>query len=279
MAYKNPMQLERLLKSMEHPDFYLFIHLDLKIEKADFQYLVNLPRTYFINNRVLCNWGGFSFVKAILSSLSEVLDSDLKFDFINLMSAQDYPIKPINQIHNFLNQNKNKCFVSYDDDPEKKWWNHASKRSELYHLTDLNFKGRYFLQNFINKFLPKRNFPLSIELYGSSDSSWWTITSDCATYIVNFMEQNKELYKFMKYTWGADEFLIATIIMNSPFRSIVVNNNLRLIKWQDGLANPMILTIEDLPMIKNSDKLFSRKFDDKVDEKILNELDKYLHVD
>jgi hypothetical protein len=276
MAYKNPHQIEKLIKSMAHPDFFIYIHLDKKVNIKDFQYLETYERVVFIKNRVVCNWGGFSFVRAIFSSLKEILSLREDYSFINLMSAQDYPIRPMDQLYSFLVRNNGKCFISYENNPKQKWWSHARKRLELYHFTDLNFKGKYFIQSIINKILPKRTYPLDMLFYGSSDASWWTITSECALYMVNFMDNDKKLRNFLKYTWGADEFVVTTIIMNSPFKDRVVNNNLRLITWTDGLANPRILISEDMEIIKESDRFFARKFDITVDAKIIDDLDQFL---
>src|SRR5690606_28238280 len=116
-------------------------------------------------------------------------------------------------------------------------------------------------QAVLNHILPKRKFPLQVELYGSAVSSWWTITDGCARYVLNFMENNPKLLNFMKFTWGADEFLFATIIMNSPFKEAVVNNNLRHIEWIEGMPNPKIFRESDLPTLKSSPNFFARKFD------------------
>ncbi|MBC7416698.1 MAG: glycosyltransferase [Pedobacter sp.] len=276
-AFKLPLQLERMLKAMEHPDFYFFIHIDKKIDITLFTGLANLPRVTFIVNRVLCNWGGFSFVNAYLTALEEILESGEKFDFYNLMSGQDYPIKPMPQVAQFFAAHLGKNFISYDEEHEKDWWAHAVTRYEMYHFTDLKFKGKYFVQRILNTVAPKRKFPLPIKLYGSSDSSWWTITEESAKYLVDFRHKEVELFKFMKYTWAPDEFLIATILMNSPFKHDVINNNLRLISWQEGIANPKILKIEDFETLANSNKLFARKFDANVDEEILAKLDEVMH--
>jgi len=273
MAYKNPGQIERLIKSLNHPNFYFYIHLDQKIDIKDFEYLGKLDKVFFIKNRVLCNWGGYSFVKAIMSTLKEILDTGEGYQTLNLLSGQDYPIKSAADIYSFFAANKDKNFISYDQDPHKKWWNHAVKRSELYHFTDLSFKGKYFVQAIFNKCLPKRSFPSAMLLYGSSDSSWWTISAECAAYLVEFMPSNPKLNRFMAYTWGSDEFLIATIIMNSPYRDKVINDNMRYITWTDGLANPRIFTISDIDALRATHKLFARKFDTTVDETILDELD------
>ncbi|MES2446549.1 MAG: beta-1,6-N-acetylglucosaminyltransferase [Bacteroidota bacterium] len=278
MAFKNPAQLEKMLRAMNHESFYFFIHVDAKFDIAPFLYLEQLERVSFIKDRRICNWGGYSFVKAIFASLAEVLNSAISFDFYNLMSAQDYPIKPIQHIANFYEENKGKSFISYDPDSKKDWWAHAVVRYETFHFTDLTFKGRYLLQKAINLILPKRTFPLPIKLYGSCISSWWSISKECADYLIEFMKINTELERFMSYTWAADEFLIATILMNSPYKDQIVNDNLRYITWSKTSPNPLILKTHDLHAILNSDKLFARKFDIEVDENILIKIDKQFGV-
>ncbi|MNL07546.1 Core-2/I-Branching enzyme [compost metagenome] len=276
MVYKNPEQIERMINSMNHPNFYFYLHVDLKMNIKDFAFLEKIERVKLIQNRVLCNWGGYSFVEAILSSMDEILNSGKEYSFYNLLSGQDYPIKPVEEIYSFYKKNQGRCFISYSDDPEQKWWKEAIKRTELYHFTDLNFKGKYVVQKIFNKYLRKRSFPLSLTLYGSSDSSWWTLTTECVAYIVDFMKRNVKLQRFMKYTWGSDEFLIATIVMNSPFKNQVVNDNLRCITWTDGVANPRILTQADFDLLKSSPKFFARKFDVNVNEEILDEIDELI---
>src|SRR5690606_9934903 len=107
-----------------------------------------------------CNWGGFSFVRAITSSVREILSKDIEYDFVNLMSAQDYPIKPISSIYGFFLANEGTSFISFDDSDQSPWWQHAVTRYEHYHFTDINVKGRYFVQGLLNRYLPKRKFPL-----------------------------------------------------------------------------------------------------------------------
>ncbi|MCX2449857.1 glycosyltransferase [Pedobacter sp. PLR] len=278
MAYKNSGQVERMIKAMNHPNFHFYIHLDLKSDIKEFEHLESMKGVSLIINRVLCNWGGFSFVRAIMSSLSEILKKNESYSFINLMSGQDYLIKPADQLYQLYATHPGKCFISYDQDPKALWWKDAVTRAELYHFTDLKFKGKYFIQGIFNKVLPKRSFPLSIPLYGSSDSSWWTIPSDCAAYIVEFMKSHPRLERFMQYTWGSDEFIIATIIMNSPFKDQVINDNLRFISWESGRPNPRILTDSDFELIKASGKFYARKFDNQVNVKILEQLDQFVGV-
>jgi len=276
MAYKNPKQLERLIKRLNHPEFDIFIHLDKKIDIREFRYLEGINRASFIQSRVFCNWGGFSFVKAIVVSMQEILLKSQSYDFINLMSAQDYPIKSVDEFHNYLLKYPNHSFLAYEEFGKSDWWRHAVSRFESYHFTDVNLKGRYLFQRVLNKLAPKRRFPLTCSLYGSSVSTWWTLSRDCAQYVVSFVSINKKLMNFMRYTWGADEFLFPTIILNSPFKELTVNNNLRHIEWEEGKSNPKVLKKGDLENLMKSDKFFARKFDISIDDAILNEIDKMI---
>ncbi len=141
-------------------------------------------------------------------------------------------------------------------------------------MTDFDFRGRYRLQYFINYVLPTRKFPLPYTLYGGENATWWTITSDCARYILKFIKENSKVRRFAKFTWASDEFLIPTIIMNSPFKDSVVQDNFRYIDWSLGGHNPKILTIADFEHMRNSKKLFARKFDPLVDSQVLDQIDK-----
>ena len=100
-----------------------------------------------------------------------------------------------------------------------------------------------------------------------------TISKDCAAYILDFIESNKRLRRYLRFTWGADEFVIPTLIMNSKFSETVINDNFYYIDWSKGGASPKTLTIEDYNLLLASDKMLARKFDIKVDSKILDLLD------
>lgn len=275
MAHKNPNQLVRLIEKLSHDHFDIYIHLDAKSDKTPYLDLLSIPQVYFIKNRVTCNWGGFSFVQAIFSSVTEVLQNGQKYKFINLLSAQDYPIYNSDYIYDYLQVNKGLNFISFDKEGSD-WWIDAKKRYQRYHFTDTKIVGKYLLQSILNRLLPKRKMPMGLVPYGSSDSSWWTLSIDCASYICNQFNESTTLKKFFRFCWGTDEFVIATLVMNSPYKSNVVNNNLRYIDWSEGGAHPKTLTTKDLEKVLHSKKIFARKFDINVDHEILDLLDQHL---
>lgn len=275
MAHKNPAQLERLIRAMQHEDFLFFIHLDPRCDMAEFAHLAGLPNVQFTPRRFRMRWASYHFTHAILECTRDVLASGADFDSLNLLSGQDYPIKPAQTIHDFFARHGSYSFMACEPEGSA-WWQHATSRIEKYHSTYFNFRGQYLLQSLVNVVLPRRKFPLPYELYGSSDGSWWTMTRACATYLVRFVDEHPGLRKFSIFTWGSDEFLLATILMNSPFRQFIINENYRYIDWSEGGANPKLLTPDDFPRLTHAHKLFARKLDLEQDPGLFDMLDEWL---
>jgi hypothetical protein len=272
MAYKDPPQIERLVKKMSHPGFDFYIHVDSKFDQSPFEYLANIPRVYLISRRGKVRWAGYSFTECLLNSVEEVLETGRTYDFINSMSGQDYPLKPLDFLYEFYQSRIGKNFLAIEQFGSA-WWKQAEQRIVEYHMTDFDFKGRYRFQFFINRILPRRKFPYGYTLFGSNRATWWTIGTDCASYLVNFIKDHPKVKRFAKYTWAPDEYLIPTLIMNSSFKESVIPENYRYLDWSQGGPNPKILTANDFEALKKTDKLLARKFDIKVDISILDMLD------
>jgi hypothetical protein len=271
IAHKEPAQVERLVKRLSHEACDIFIHVDKKIDQSAFAHLAGQGPVRFIRDRQRISWAGYSFTKAIFTGMKEVLAAG-DYDFINLMSGQDYPLQPIDKVVCFLEKNRGLNFMTYEVDGSP-WWQKNRSRVEKYHSTDFHFKGQYLVQSWINRLLPKRKFPYAFTLYGGNCAMYWTLTSACARYVVDFIDRHPTLERFARYTWAPDEFLIPTIIMNSPFRDQVLNNNLRYIDWSQGGPNPKLLTMQDFHKLARSGCFFARKFDIRRDSLILDNLD------
>lgn len=271
MAHKNPLQIERLLKKFEHDGFDFYIHLDKKVDIKNFNHLARLDRVHFIKNRVKVRWASYSFVHAILSSIDEIFATGISYQFISVMSGQDYPLKPVSQIYHTLKQNQDRNFICFEETDD--WWKNVISRVTRYHLINFDFKGKYKIQSFINAIMPDRKFPLPYTLYGGPRAMCMTLNWDCARYVSQFVASHGKLRRFSFFTWGPDEFLIPTILMNSPFKDSIINDNFYYIDWSAGGSNPKTLTEDDFEKLMSSDKLMARKFDTEADTKILDLLD------
>lgn len=273
IAHKYPVQLERLVNRLQHPHSDIYVHIDSKVDIAPFLGLKSFQEVFFIKKRVKVNWGGNSTLMAMVQSIQEVTSKKQSYDFINLLSGQDYPLKSAQKTYEFLQQKPGCNFISYDEFSGSEWWQAAATRYEKYHFTDLPIKGKYALQSIVNRMMPRRKFPENLQLHGGDKSAWWTISGECASYVVKEISENKSLLNFLKYCWGTDEFAIATLIMNSEFRRTTINNNYRYIDWSEGNPHPKMLTKADVSKLYKSDMLFARKFDMKLENVVLDWID------
>jgi hypothetical protein len=257
LAHNNPKQLELLISRLLYADDAVYIHLDKKARLEDFIYLKTLKNVFFINNRVSVHWGASSMTDATLNGFAEIIASGLKFDFVNLLSGCDYPLQTPDYIHEFLRQNQGKIFMSYkvfSDD-----WQEAESRIHQYHLNAYQFPGCFKLQDVLNRITPKRTLPDAMIAVGRSQ--WFTASAESVAYILDYWQKHARFRRFIKFTWGPDEFLFQTILYNSPYRELMVNTNLRYIDWSAGGASPKTLTLSDTEKLLASKKLYARKFD------------------
>lgn len=272
ITYTNPLQTERMIRRMQHPGFDFYIHVDKKIDINSHAFLEKIPNVYLIKDRVNVIWAGYNTVEATLRSVKEIFRSGKHYDYIHLMSGQDYPIKSPDEIHDFFSANKGKEFMEFAHFDQ--WAEESYPRIREYHLTNFRFPGRYYFQWAMNKFLPVRKAPLSMEFYGSS--MFWALTGDCLKYIVELLEKNAKLRRFMQFTWGSDEFIFQTLVLNSAFKKNVINDNLLFLDREKGAAHPNILTFNHLQRMVQSSKFFARKFDLSKDSIVMDKLDQFI---
>lgn len=180
-VHNNPFQVERLINKIASSNSDIYIHIDKKVDLFEFEYLTSLPNVYLIKNRVSVNWANFTMVEAMLSSLQEILDLNMEYSHINLLSGQDYPLKKIDQLEKYLFSNTGKSFIQYLS--INKEWHDSKERLTKYNLGDWKIPLKYFIQEFINLVLPKRRIPNNLEPYGCS--SWFTITIPSVRYVLD----------------------------------------------------------------------------------------------
>ncbi|MFC7669778.1 beta-1,6-N-acetylglucosaminyltransferase [Hymenobacter humi] len=274
MVHKNAAQVERLVKALAHEQFDFYIHLDAKANLEDYAGVAALPQVTFIQKRYDIPWASYNLTAAAVQGIREILASGTSYDFINLMSGQDYPIKSPDSIYSFFARHIGCTFLAFEPQSEdSEWWRHAIGRIEKYHMIQFSFKARYRVEKVLNWLLPKRKFPLPYKLYGGTYGTWWTMGTDCAAYLLKFMDEHPGLRRFSYFTWAPDEFLVSTILMNSPLKDKIINDNYRYLDWSRGGPNPKTLTVEDANELARSYKLFARKFDITQDAEILDIVD------
>jgi len=270
LAHKNPKQLQMLLNALQHPAFDFYIHLDKKTNAGSFNYLSSYKNVFFINKRAKIYWAAFGTIQATLNGFKEIPLSD--YAYVNVISAQDFPLKSANEIYEYILERKGIEFISCQS-IEDEW--PVAPRVKKYHLINWRIPGKYRLGDFLTYILPERKFPFDYKIVGRAN--WFTLTTGAIQYSLDFLNKNPSVIRYFKYCWGADEFIFSTILYNSLFKEKIADN-LIYVDWSSGLAHPKILTIDDYEVLKASPKLFARKFDMETDSLILKKLEELIGV-
>ena len=110
-------------------------------------------------------------------------------------------------------------------------------------------------------------------------ANWFDITHDFAEYVVSKEQEIKNMYKS---TFCADEIFLQTLFVNSRFKNNLYYNVyddnpkqiMRYIDWNRG--NPYVFRENDFNDLIESEFLFARKFDEDIDEVIIDNIYHYL---
>jgi Core-2/I-Branching enzyme len=257
--------LERLIRRVSNDRSVVVIHVDKKSDDRDYGDLVaglaDRPSVRFLE-RHTCHWGGFGHVRATLKGISELFDSEADFDHVILLTGQDYPIKPLAEIHDFFSRNHGTSYMGHNPLPSPLWSPRGGlDRIEYRHL---RLYGHHLR-------LPgKQTFPRGLRPFGGG--AYWSLSRDCIEFVRSFVTERPDVVDFFKRVDIPDEIFFQTVIMNSELAGTVVNENLRHIDWSRS-ARPAVLGVDDLEALRRSPKLFARKFDVTHDERVLDLID------
>jgi hypothetical protein len=262
-AYKDFRHLIDIINYFPPEGFEFYIHIDKK-SKEDINILKNIKSNNIklVSKKYNVNWGGFNHLKCILFLASEALKNE-NIDYFHLISGQDFPIKGINYFQKGFNLEKD--YLGFIEMPVPYLKFGAMDRLEYFNFYDLFNAKKYprvlkILKQIQIKFNIKRSISNTLPTfyYGST---WWSLTRVTLQHVINYTNNSKDLFNRMRYTFCAEEMYFQTVILNSHSSSNVVNDNLRYIDWESGRGgSPAFIDDTDFSSIKDSNKLFARKF-------------------
>ena len=98
-------------------------------------------------------------------------------------------------------------------------------------------------------------------------TNWFSITHELVKYV---LDNESIIRKQFYHTVCADEVFLHSIAMESPYRDTVVNSSLRAVDWTRG--TPYVYKSEDVEELLDSENLFGRKFDERVDPSAIEKI-------
>ena len=271
IAHNNFSVLKKLLELIDDYRNDIYIHLDKKVKKFDFTYFKNLCKKsdlHFLKRRYNIKWGESSQVKAEMLLFKSSLKGHYKY--YHLISGVDLPLKTQDFIHDYFSD-KDLIFLYYKKD---------------YTLFDYQrislFRFSHSVPEKIKNILMTLQIRLKIDrikkynYHFARGRNWCSLPYDAVEYLV---QKRRFIKHICRFSSCADEVYKQFLLYNSPLKDKIFKdengqtNDLREIDWIRRVNDsPHVFTIEDKEMLFNSKKLFARKFDEKVDKEIIDEV-------
>lgn len=273
LAHGNTTVLEKCMKVLDDTRFDFYIHIDKKTELTD--ELCNRLRAscvnsnvYILDNRVSVIWGYYSMLVAEFNLMTAVVESNLNYDYVHLISGSDFPLMTPNELDSFFEINKGKEFVRIwgkngEQNGEGNWrMNYRYPFLKCYKRT-----GKKTLDNFqkllysrILRFPRKKgtNIIRDAKYKVYSGDQWFSFTGEFVKYLVS---QKEYLFPFCKDCYIVDESIPSTLIRNTEgFKDKHCNFFTREIDWTRGRPHVWEDTEFDYKKLIDSKAVFARKF-------------------
>jgi hypothetical protein len=274
LAHRGPEQVLRLVSRLSSPSATFVIHIDRYANREVFETvrdgLAGRADARLVR-RHGCAWGGFSLVSAALELLEAAATEDP--DFVILLSGQDYPIRPVEEIERFLDSRRGTSFVEHFALPNDSWAGGGMER-----MTGWYWYGRVMGRHVIFPH-PRlrtgtwhRRFPRGFTPYGGS--AFWALTGEAAKYVLAFTRSQRSFVRYFHHVAFPDESFFQTILLNAPLAAQVVSDSLRYTDWSTTGSSPKTISQADIDRVLASRKLFARKFDDAA---MLDAIDDRVH--
>ncbi len=286
-AYKLPEQLIRLVHRLQGDGASFFIHVDKKtpdeLYRPAYRELSRFDNVFFLRSHV-CHWGDFGHVEATLKGIDRLFATHRLFDYVILLTGQDYPIKSNDDIARYLSDHNEAIFMGYFALPYSGWPNGGLDRLQRRHFhiagktIALPIKRQFangpirMGVKCLNAVLPERSIPGGLKPF--CGLSYWMLPRSCIVYVRDFIKRNPGYVRFFRRVLIPDELFFHTIVLNSEFKHQVTGESMRLTEWASPDAGgPRVLRKHDYDMLRRSPCLFARKFDPTIDPDILDMLD------
>lgn len=247
LVHKGPEQLLRMINSLQNDEDYFVVHLDARVSLSDFfGFFTDYENVHFLEDRAVSAWGSFGLVEAVLNGLVYV-QKKTKAQRVVMLSGQDFPIKSVQYIKAYFESNPSKIFMEYAKIPNNIWHNGGIGRFPRYdEVKDV------------------------MTLYAGSQ--WLSFPVNIIQIIFDFLLLNPLYKSYFASTSIPDESFFHTLFFNCGVDGIteeITNRALTLIEWPKNTSHPKVLGEEDIELLRESDCLFARKFEDTTSDGVI----------
>lgn len=274
MAHDNEEQLRTLIDLLDYPENDIYLHIDKKssIKKAQFETKNAKLKVY---TRFSVYYADLSQTKCQMFLLGEAIKE--YHDYYHLISGHDLPIKSHDQIQDFFRENKGKQFIHFEGDDYC-----MKEKCRYYHFlapiisrcTNAFIRNKIWrIENGILAFQKKKG----VTRLFYCGANWYSITHEFAK---EFCFYSKEIIRKVRWTMSSDEYVLQTFyrtmakgqyeLFAETKESGDYHGAAREIDWYRG--SPYVWRNEDYNQLVKSERMFARKFDQRVDAQIIKRI-------
>lgn len=283
-VYQNPDYASNLVESLRGERSNIYVHINplYLYDFSDFVEKYAHESDVKVISTQPVKWGGTSLLYSIIDLLNLAIH-DVENEWFHMLTGQDILIKPLRELYKFFDYHSENNFLSYGEDLLKKplrGYLLGVNRSQYYHIFDkLNYRSNMFHRQIEKYFVKaqqlfhiKRQWPFPNYYQGSG---WFSFNRSAVEGVLEYLRVNPNI---VEYTFAPDEIIFQSILLNSETDYHIVNDNLRLIIWdnQGEVGSPVILTEQHFNQIKASHAFFARKIHPEKSKHLIELIQSYI---
>lgn len=288
LAHQMPEQLNILLRQLLHdPENEIFIHVN-KLSEDIIPGIMRDGRVHISPNNIKIHWGSDEILQATLNMFREVTDYPAAFEYVMVISGQDLLVRQ--GLDEFLTEHNGRVFIDARTSSETRsadFFDRYTRARVLYKWPEI-YRRRYDFRLHPVRLLrtvrfrmffrgvpfgrKKTDYPTDGMRF-TKDYYWCALPRRVVEYILRFIGENPGYLSIYKDAFQPEEGFIATLILNSdyPDEEVFVNGECRSLTYTNTIENnhAPVLKTEDIKAIEASGRFFARKFDQRVDAKVI----------
>jgi Core-2/I-Branching enzyme len=236
-----------------------------------------------VGDRIKSSWGGWSYLKLIVSCLREAAARHDP-DWVLVLSGQDYPLRPLADIEADLDASPADARLGAVRPVETQ--RPAAGDDEFFLRCRYRHyaRPRVFPSSLPGTIRPlayardlpplvglRRIEPAPLAFFASAD--WLTLGRAGVRTVLDASKDRRLMRHFRRVAVPSESFFASVLLANPSL--IVERDNRRFSSFGHGAPNPDTLTSDDYERLLTSGADFARKFDATVDPRVLDLLDEH----
>lgn len=297
-SHRLPQQVVRLASILRRgsPSSSITIHHDSRSSSLDRAELAALG-VDLVDPPSVADWGRFSHLAMVLRCV-RWLNERRDFDWLVLISGQDYPIRPVAEIERSLAEASGEldAFIETNPCPRPGLGAPPSEFACRYHYRWRRLPPRVppALARAASRAVPlallrempsgtwlgvpSLRSPFDDELVCHFGSDWFTLSRSAVQAVDDFARRRADVLDYYRGTLIPTESFFQTALANDATLRLSGDHGRYLVFDPPRSTGPRALRLDDVEQMLSSGANFARKFDVTVDARVLDEIDRRVHT-